>query len=661
MSEIKNNRRMQAMGKVITLGWLMVISAFFPILLTASMAQADTGPWQGTGEVQLRLISATTHHDGTSTLKAGLQVELADGWKIYWRSPGDAGLPPVLDFSASAAVLHHKMDFPAPKRFTLFGLDTFGYGNEVVFPLTLNLDQSLITSSAKDVTLVAAFNGLVCADLCIPVDEILTLQIPAGMASPSQHAFTLAKAEALVPSEGTSNGYHIVSAQVTTDQLHITIADRSGAIFTMREGDMLIETDASGLGFQAPDFGQSAASIPVMGGDTATLIGRQAVITVIHPDFMLEQTIAISEGKAIPVIRQGLASIFIIAFLGGLILNIMPCVLPVISIKLAGALGHGKAALPQIRRSFLLSASGIILSFMLLGVILLLMRQAGAAIGWGVQFQNPYFLGFMALLMVGFALMMLDFIILPVPKLAQRLSRRWNHGDHASPQSGWNDLASGAMATLLATPCSAPFVGTAVAFAFTASPQVMMAVFLVMALGLASPWLLVAAVPRLAAFLPRPGKWLIWVRRILALGLLLTAAWMVFILIAVVSGEKALSSGDWQKWQPGLAESLASDGQVVLVDVTADWCLTCKANQLFVLETETVQQLLTQEKVVLLQADWTRPDDQILNYLKSFGRYGIPFNAIYGPGLESPLVLPELLTPSALSDAIEMAILRPTY
>jgi suppressor for copper-sensitivity B len=267
----------------------------------------------------------------------------------------------------------------------------------------------------------------------------------------------------------------------------------------------------------------------------------------------------------------------------------------------------------------------------------------------------------MALLMVGFALMMLDFIILPVPKLAQRLSRRWNHGDHASPQSGWNDLASGAMATLLATPCSAPFVGTAVAFAFTASPQVMMAVFLVMALGLASPWLLVAAVPRLAAFLPRPGKWLIWVRRILALGLLLTAAWMVFILIAVVSGEKALSSGDWQKWQPGLAESLASDGQIVLVDVTADWCLTCKANQLFVLETETVQQLLTQEKVVLLQADWTRPDDQILNYLKSFGRYGIPFNAIYGPGLESPLVLPELLTPSALSDAIEMAILRPTY
>jgi suppressor for copper-sensitivity B len=131
--------------------------------------------------------------------------------------------------------------------------------------------------------------------------------------------------------------------------------------------------------------------------------------------------------------------------------------------------------------------------------------------------------------------------------------------------------------------------------------------------------------------------------------------------MAVVSGDRALSSGDWQKWQPGLAESLAVDGQVVLVDVTADWCLTCKANQLFVLQTETVQQLLKNEDVVLLQADWTRPDDQILEYLTSFGRYGIPFNAVYGPGLDNPLILPELLTATALSDAIELAISRPNY
>ncbi len=159
----------------------------------------------------------------------------------------------------------------------------------------------------------------------------------------------------------------------------------------------------------------------------------------------------------------------------------------------------------------------------------------------------------------------------------------------------------------------------------------MMAVFLAMALGLAAPWLVVAAVPRLAAYLPRPGKWLIWVRRILALGLLLTAAWLGAVLMAVVSDDLRTASGDWQKWQPGLAESLANDGQIVFVDVTADWCLTCKANQIFVLETQSVQALLEQEQVVLLQADWTRPDDQILNYLTSFGRYGIPFNAVYGP------------------------------
>jgi suppressor for copper-sensitivity B len=659
---------MQAISKIITLGWLMVLSAFLPVLFADHAAEADTGPWQGTDEVQLRLISAATHHDGAATLNTGLQVKLADGWKIYWRSPGDAGLPPVLDFSQNTAVSRHEMRFPAPERFTLFGLETFGYGKEVVFPLTLTLDQQATSSPAKNLTLVAAFSGLVCADLCIPVDEVLTLRIPSGTVSPSQHAFAIAQAEALVPSEGTSNGYHITSARIAADQLDVVIADRSGEIFAMGEGDVLIETDIPGLGFQAPQLGQGLASIAVTGGEAKALIGSQAVITVIHPDFMFEQVVTIDEGIAITAVRQGLVSIILIAFLGGLILNIMPCVLPVITIKLAGVLGHDQTALPQIRRSFLLSASGIILSFLLLGLMLLIMRQTGAAIGWGIQFQNPYFLGFMALVMVGFALMMLDIVILPVPQFAQRLSRRFDQpsmgvsdGGAGSHRSGWNDLASGAMATLLATPCSAPFVGTAVAFAFTASPWLMMAVFLAMALGLAAPWLLVAAVPRLAALIPRPGKWLIWMRRLLALGLLVTAAWLVFILMAVVSGDRALSSGDWQKWQPGLAESLAVDGQVVLVDVTADWCLTCKANQLFVLQTETVQQLLKNEDVVLLQADWTRPDDQILEYLTSFGRYGIPFNAVYGPGLDNPLILPELLTATALSDAIELAISRPNY
>ena len=652
---------MQAIGKIITLGWLMLLSVLSPMLLFDQMAKADTGPWQGIDEVQLRLISASTHYDGASTLNVGLEVKLAEGWKIYWRSPGDAGLPPVLNFSASATVSDHEMRFPAPQRFTLFGLDTFGYGDTVVFPLTVTLDDKAMLSSTKDITLVAAFTGLVCADLCIPVDEVLTLQIPAGAVSPSSHAYAIAKAEALVPSAGTSNGYHITSAKIRSDQLNITIADRSGESVTLRAGDVLIETDAPGLGFQAPEWLQGMASIMVTGGDAASLVGRQVVITVINPDFMLEQTAIIGEDTAISAGRKGLVSVLLIAFLGGLILNIMPCVLPVLSIKLAGVLGHGKAALPQIRRSFLLSASGIILSFLLLGGILLLMRQTGAAIGWGVQFQNPYFLGFMTLLMVGFALMMLDVMILPVPKLAQRLSRRWGGGGTAGSQSGWNDIASGAMATLLATPCSAPFVGTAVAFAFTASPHVMMAVFLAMALGLAAPWLVVAAVPRLAAYLPRPGKWLIWVRRILALGLLLTAAWLGAVLMAVVSDDLRTASGDWQKWQPGLAESLANDGQIVFVDVTADWCLTCKANQIFVLETQSVQALLEQEQVVLLQADWTRPDDQILDYLTSFGRYGIPFNAVYGPGLENPLILPELLTAGALSDAIEMASIRSSF
>jgi suppressor for copper-sensitivity B len=346
--------------------------------------------------------------------------------------------------------------------------------------------------------------------------------------------------------------------------------------------------------------------------------------------------------------------ILIFAFLGGVILNIMPCVLPVLSLKLTSILKQSDASQRQIRQSFLMSAAGIILSFMVLGGGLLSMRSAGLAIGWGIQFQNPVFLGIMMLLMVGFALMMIDRVILPVPDFA----RRWS-GKLTTGTGGWHDMASGALATILATPCSAPFVGTAIAFAFTAPPFAMLIIFLAMGLGLAAPWLCVAMFPQLAGYLPRPGKWLIYVRHVLAVGLLITAAWLGFVLATVITDAPSSYSGNWQKWQPGLAEEYARNGDIVLVDVTADWCLTCKANKFLVLDLQNMQDYLNARDVVLLKADWTKPDDDILDYLSSFGRYGIPFNIVYGPDALDGITLPELLTEESVFAAIETADLKP--
>ena len=616
-----------------------------PAYAIADGAGAGAGVWQGTEQVQLRLISSTTHYDGRGAIKAGLEVKLADGWKIYWRSPGDAGLPPLLEFAGG---VRHEMRFPAPTRFTLFGFETFGYSDAVIFPLRID------APSGGDLALAAAFSGLVCADVCIPVDEMLTLRLDGGDAAPSPHAFGIAKAEALVPSVGTSNGYRITRAELRGAHLEVAIAAHDGSPFIMRQGDILVESAVQGVGFARPNFLGDVGRIAIIGDkggeNLAELVGTSAVITILHPEFMLEENVVIGRGEFAPApastISGALVSILLVAFLGGLILNVMPCVLPVLSLKLTTILGQDRADLVRIRRSFLLSATGIVLSFLSLGVGLLILRQGGVAIGWGIQFQNAYFLGFMALVMLGFALMMLDVVRVPIPALAG-----WQFkGGHTA----WHDLASGFMATLLATPCSAPFVGTAIAFAFTAPSALMLAVFLAMALGLASPWLLVAAFPQSARALPRGGAWVIWLRRGLALGLVATAAWLMLVLLG--GGQNA--SGAWQKWQPQLAARLADEGKIVLVDVTADWCLTCKANQLFVFESAAIKQLFAEEKVVLLRADWTRPDATILQYLTQFDRYGIPFTAVYNGG-DAPLILPELLTEDTLTEAITILRRKP--
>ena len=627
---------------------MLVMAGLLPISALADGAGAGAGVWQGTEQVQLRLISSTTHYDGRGAIKAGLEVKLADGWKIYWRSPGDAGLPPVLEFAGG---VRHEMRFPAPTRFTLFGFETFGYSDAVIFPLRID------ASGGGDLVLAAGFSGLVCSDVCIPVDEMLTLRLDGGDSAPSPHAFGIAKAEALVPSVGTSNGYRITRAELRGGQLEVAIAARDGRPFTMRQGDVLVESAVQGVGFARPNFLGDVGRIAIIGDrggeNLAELVGTSAVITVLHPEFMLEEKMVITQSGFAPApnrtISGALVSILLVAFLGGLILNVMPCVLPVLSLKLTVILGQDRADLARIRRSFLLSAMGIVLSFLTLGVGLLGLRQGGVAIGWGIQFQNAYFLGFMALVMLGFALMMLDVVRVPIPALAG-----WQFkGGHTA----WHDLASGFMATLLATPCSAPFVGTAIAFAFTAPSALMLAVFLAMALGLASPWLLVAAFPQSARALPRGGAWVIWLRRGLALGLVATAVWLMLVLGAVVGGGRD-ASGGWQKWQPQLATRLADEGKIVLVDVTADWCLTCKANQLFVFESAAIKQLFAEEKVVLLRADWTRPDATILQYLTRFDRYGIPFTAVYNGG-DTPLILPELLTEDTLTEAITILRRKP--
>ncbi|HYV87672.1 MAG TPA: thioredoxin family protein, partial [Candidatus Polarisedimenticolia bacterium] len=361
--------------------------------------------------------------------------------------------------------------------------------------------------------------------------------------------------------------------------------------------------------------------------------------------------------------------------------------------------GHGGATKNRVRLSFLASTAGVLASFLILAGAIAGLRAAGVAVGWGLQFQQPHFLVGMALLLTLLAGNLWGWFELPLPGFAGRLSQA------ADRQHGLiGDFLTGGLATLLATPCTAPFLTTAVGFALAGSTRDIFVIFIALGIGLASPYLLVAAWPGLATRLPRPGSWMLILKRVLGIAMGGTAIWLLYVLAAqagkfasLVSAAalivvivllawrhlrprlrrgglvaasilallapalfagaapgagSANSDAAWQTFSESALAQLIGQGKVVLVDVTADWCINCQVNKALVLDHGWVADQLASGKIVGLKADWTRPDPDISRYLASFGRYGIPFNAVYGPKAQQGLPLPPVLSESAVREAV---------
>ncbi len=438
---------------------------------------------------------------------------------------------------------------------------------------------------------------------------------------------------------------------------------------------------------------------------------------------------AFEAAPAAPPSTGGGLSLFaalIPALLGGLILNGMPCVLPIVSLKLFGfAQASGKPR-REIVGGALMTTLGILVSFWALAGATLLARSAGQAIGWGIQFQNPLFVTFLALVLTLFSLNVWGLFEIQLPHaLANRLGGHAHsaHGEHshshsatvADGQTGGGSYSghffSGVFATLMATPCSAPFLGTAVGFALSQPATTIVVVFTAVGIGLATPYLLLAAMPRATRLLPRPGEWMATLRGVMGFLIAGTTIWLLYVLagqmdsarlaflevglltlalfiwlqsrsrktgvrvfgrvgaaaaavlvLLLANGapvQSATGAGapsgmkvlDWVPFDPVQAETLAAEGRLVFVDVTADWCATCKVNERLVLETDETAALFARYEVVAMQADWTNRNDDIARYLASFGRYGIPFYALYRPGQE-PHVFSELLRGGRLEEAI---------
>lgn len=662
-------------------------------------AQAEpASAWAETEQAKLRLVSAATASAG-GAVPLGLQIDLAPGWKTYWRSPGDAGFPVTLNWAGSTNLAAAQLSWPVPHRFTLFGLDTFGYEDEVVLPIA-----ATPADKSQPLGLRLKVDYLVCEKICIPHSANLSLDLPAGPAGPTEFAQLIDRYASRVPGDGAAHGLHLISAEAGGDEAEPRLVVAVESALPFDHPDLIVE-GPGGLYFPAPRVTLNAAktradfTIAVKRDAKAPLLaGTPIVLTVADGERGMET-------RVLPA-AMGDASLWpalLAALLGGLILNLMPCVLPVLSLKLLAFVGHGGAERQRVRLSFLASTAGVLASFLILAGAIAGLRAAGVAVGWGLQFQQPDFLAGMALLLTLLAGNLWGWFELPLPGFASRLSQA---ADRHHGLIG--DFLTGGLATLLATPCTVPFLTTAVGFALAGGTAQIFVIFLAMGLGLAAPYLLVAAWPALAAHLPRPGAWMITLKRILGIAMGGTAIWLLYVLAAqagrtaslisaaalvgviillawrhlrsnlrraglvvasvaallsptvfagapAASPDSAQSQTVWRNFSETALAELVGQGKTVLVDVTADWCINCQVNKALVLDHGWVAEQLASGKIIGLKADWTRPDPAIARYLASFGRYGIPFNAVYGPRAQQGLPLPTVLSESAIKEAAGQA------
>ncbi len=712
----------------------------------AAQTVAGAGPWFDTDQGSVRLISAVEAVGEREEIKLGLEFQLKPGWKIYWRSPGDAGFPPRPDWHDAENVAAAEIAWPAPERFTIFEMETLGYKDEVVLPLSLRPERP-----GEPVRLAGTVSYLTCEEICIPHDAALSIELPAGPAAGAPGAFLIDRYRASVPvkqaggADETPGGLAIESARLMPgagDALTLEVAAASAEPFDDAAMELLVEGPA-GLWFGKADVtlgpGERDARFTLSGGgiERAALADRPLTLTLIDGPRAVEASLTPALGGAeaggvgglglpgLDMLAPGgaltLWTVLGLAVLGGLILNLMPCVLPVLSLKLMGAIKKAGSERRAVRLGFLAASAGILVSFLALAGAAIAVKAAGLSVGWGIQFQQPVFLAFMVALLVLFTCNLLGLFEFHLPgSLGDRASGAAGRGGYLG------DFLTGAFATLLATPCSAPFLGTAVGFALSRGPAEIMAVFAALGFGLAIPYLLVALFPGAARLLPRPGPWMVWLKRVLALALVGTALWLLTVLQVTIGTEAAVAVGAlaglggvvlgakkvqearlarfawplsallafltviypltvdyglapaatagagagtdaaetraiaWTPFDEALIAEHVAAGRSVFVDVTADWCVTCQWNKKTVVERGRVADWLARPDVVAMRADWTRPDKGIADYLARHGRYGIPFNIVYGPEAAGGVALPELLSEAEVMQAAATAGGEPT-
>lgn len=699
--------------------------------------------------VEIELRSAVRAVAPGDTIPVAIRLSPDGGWHTYWRHAGDVGSPLVVTWNLPEGFTAAPLRWPAPERIDAPPLASYGYEREVHLMGAVHVPSTAPVGSTAKVE--AALTWVVCAAECVAGDVDVALAVPVASRTVADDAVARALAAEAARIPARRDGWTFRAAVDSTNvRLHVypPAGDAIAAERTLTRVQFFVDTSGvidhaaqprvrtvpAGLELQigrsAYATGAPSRITGVLAIDTAAAAGDapRLVLDVEAPVVPAAQlAVAAPPASAAAGGLVALATAGLLALLGGTLLNLMPCVLPVLSIKrlgIAEAAAHDARAA---RRHVLLFAAGVLVSMWALVGVLLALRAAGTEVGWGYQLQNPAVVGALALLIFAAGLNMAGvFELVPVGGRLSAAADRAPRGVEA--------FMGGVLVTALATPCSAPFLAAAVAYAVTAGAAESFVVFTALGLGLVWPLALVAAVPRLRAWLPKPGAWMVTLRQVLAFPLFATVVWLAWVLgrqagvdamaallgactllafglwalgrfgtVAAPTGRRRLAQGlaiasvagalalvartpapgasmqgaaragsatsattdegalPWRPYSAALLEAQRDSGRIVLLDFTADWCLTCKVNERVALESEAVRLALRDQDVALLRADWTTRDSIVTRALAAFGRNSVPFVVIYPRARDAaPIVMPTLLTSGIVTGALQRAAASPS-
>ena len=663
---------------------------FCLILINLKVVYALQSNWNDGLEAKVQIISPYTHNNNDSLIYLGLRYKFQEGWKTFWRSPGETGFPQELDWSKSKNVSDVEILWPVPSEFEILGTKSIGYQKETVFPLKVKLKNI-----NQETFFLFDINFLICNDICIPGNAHLELILPPGQGNITDHYFAIERSLSLVPKKNLNiSRLENVSVKAISNNndVSIVIDATSQDIFINPRFYLYTEF---GLPFILPDIDYSTDYKNVIAKfnfDKKLIFKDKFNLGLIlkdnHKAYDFANDIDIEITKNAIIQNQSIIYFFLIAFIGGLILNIMPCVLPVLSIKLLSILRNSENSL-SIRKSFILTSIGIIASFNLMAIVFIGLRLVGVNIGWGMQFQQPLFLMVIALILSLFTLNLFGFFEFQTPSII--------HGKNLINKNYFKDFFNGFFVTILATPCSAPFVGTALTVAFTQSILTMFGIFCCMGIGLAFPYLLISSFPSMTNTLPKPGAWMIFVRYFLGLLLFGTLIWIGSILLnhfnlsfiivvsllflltslglkfykkkllvvittsviffglpyfAVFNSDQIIKESDWIDLTTVEINDYIQNNDIIFIDITADWCATCQFNKINVINSSIIQKTFKKNNIIKLRGDWTKPNKKIENFLHKHSKFGIPLNVMYNNSYPEGIVLSELLTTKEILEII---------